>query len=181
MKFEDIPTFITDGSYEVNISLNNLEKTIREWVDDKYFALQVCPDFQRGHIWSMGQQVNFVEFFLQGGKTGRVIYFNKPSWQNEATTDYDEFVIIDGLQRITALRMFMTGKLKVFGLYLNEFEGRLSQIRSRDNLKFNINSLQTKREVLEWYLQLNTGGVVHSASEIERVKELLRLEKGIIK
>ena len=73
--------------------------------------------------------------------------------------------------------MFLAGKIKVFGLFIHQFENSIGRARCRDNLKFNINSLQTRKQVLEWYLEMNTGGVVHTASEIERVKGLLAKEK----
>ena len=177
MKFNEIPQFIDDGNYEVNVPLTSLEERIQDWISDPHYKLQINPDFQRGHVWTMEQQVNFVEFFLRGGKTGRVIYFNKPSWHFQATTEYDDFVIVDGLQRLTALRMFLTGKIKAFGLFINQFENGIGRARCRDNLKFNINSLQTRKQVLEWYLEMNTGGVVNTAAEIERVRGLLSKEK----
>lgn len=37
----------------------------------------------------------------------------------------------------------------------------------------NVNDLKTKREVLQWYVQMNNGGTPHSAEEIERVKKLM--------
>jgi hypothetical protein len=42
-----------------------------------------------------------------------------------------------------------------------------------DGLKFNINDLKTKAEVLQWYLDFNTGGTVHSDEEITRVRKML--------
>jgi hypothetical protein len=44
-------------------------------------------------------------------------------------------------------------------------------------IKFNINDLQYRREVLQWYLDMNTGGTVHSKEEIQRVKHLLEKER----
>ena len=32
-------------------------------------GLQFNPDFQRGHVWTEGQQIAFMEFLLKGGKT----------------------------------------------------------------------------------------------------------------
>ena len=37
----------------------------------------------------------------------------------------------------------------------------------------NVNDLKTKKEVLQWYVQMNAGGTPHSAEEIERVKKLM--------
>lgn len=173
MKWSDIPTFIQDNGYEVNIPLNYLDAKLTEYETDPAYKLQLNPDFQRGNVWTEAQQIAFVEFFLRGGKTGRVIYFNKPSWDTKATTDYDEFVCVDGLQRLTALRKFMRNELKVFGRYLHDFEESIRLCRSGDNLKFNINSLQTKTEVLQWYVDFNSGGTVHTEDEINRVKEMI--------
>lgn len=179
MKFHEIQQFIEAGGYEINMPLTSLEERVCEWIENPHFGLQLNPDFQRGHVWTSAQQSDFVEFFLRGGKSGRVIYFNKPDWNENAYKggEYKDFVIVDGLQRLTALRMFLTGKLKVFGLYIHQFEDKIGRSYCRDNLKFNINSLQTKREVLEWYLQMNTGGTVHAPAEIEKVKQLIIKER----
>ncbi len=178
MKFRDIPQFITSGTYEINISLSNLENTINDWRTPAGGGLLTDPDFQRGHVWTTQQQIAFVEFFFQSGVTGRVIYFNKPSWQSEVEPGaYDDFVIVDGLQRLTALRMFMGGGIPAFGCYINKFEDKILMARAAHNLKFNVNSLKTRKEVLQWYLQMNAGGVVHTKEEIDKVKHLIKLEE----
>lgn len=41
---------------------------------------------------------------------------------------------------------------------------------------FYVNNLQKRAEVLQWYLDLNTGGVVHTDEEIEKVQRLLEQE-----
>jgi len=177
MRFKDIQGFITGGNYEVTIPLDMLEERITKWVEEPHYKLNLNPDFQRGHVWTESQQVEFVEFFLREGKTRITIYFNNPDFNNPpSTTGYHDFVIVDGLQRLTALRKFMANKLKVLGLYLYQFEGKIIQARAYHNLKFNINTLQTRKDVLNWYLEMNTGGTVHSESEIVRVKALLKQE-----
>jgi hypothetical protein len=36
---------------------------------------------------------------------------------------------------------------------------------------------KTRAEVLQWYLDLNTGGVVHTDEEIAKVERMLEAEK----
>ena len=93
MKFNEIPQFISSSGYEINMPLDFLENKIQEWIKDDYYNLQLNPDFQRGHVWTKDQQISFVEYYFRGGTSGRVLYFNKPSWNHEATTNYDDFVI----------------------------------------------------------------------------------------
>jgi hypothetical protein len=170
MKFSDIPMFTRDGDYEINIFLEHLENKIKEFKED--YDLELNPDFQRGHVWTEDQQIAYVEFYLKGGKTARIIYFNCPYWYDYNKGNYDMgMVCVDGLQRITALRRFLNNEIKVFGHYYKEFED--TPRMTNDGLKFNINNLKTKKEVLQWYLEFNTGGTVHSQEEIERVKKML--------
>lgn len=170
MHYRDIPMFTKDGNYEVNIFLESLEKTIQDF--EKEYKLELNPDFQRGNVWTEEQQIAFVEFYLRGGKTARVIYFNCPYWNDYNNDKYDmDMVCVDGLQRLTALRRFLNNEIKAFGTYYKDFEG--TPRMCNDGLRFNINDLKTKKEVLQWYLDFNTGGTIHSDEEITRVRKML--------
>lgn len=170
MKFRDIPQFISDGSYQVNMSWEYMI----EWLDKQVSkeGLQLNPDFQRGHVWTEKQQIKFLEFILQGGKTGRTLYFNDPYWHSiRPKIGYSDFVCVDGLQRITAIQRFMNNEIRVFGLLRSEFEGETDLVRH--SMVINVNDLKTKREVLQWYIQMNDGGTPHSPKEIRRVQKLM--------
>ena len=120
-KFKDIPQLTKAGSYNTNIPLTHMLKTISEWEQDEYYQLQLNPNFQRGHVWTESQQIAFVEFLLRGGKSARVIYFNKPSWQMTKTINgYDDFVCVDGLQRITAVTKFLKNEIKEVNYLLSK-------------------------------------------------------------
>ena len=109
-RFSNIPKFTRDGSYAVDYPFHSLVKWIeREQAEE---GLQLNPDFQRGHVWTETQQIAYVEFMLRGGKTGRTLYFNCPSWNHPVPEgDYNEFVCVDGLQRITAITRFVHSQL----------------------------------------------------------------------
>lgn len=172
MKLKDIKKFISDEyGYEINIGFSYIEKALEDYVEN--YKLDLNPDFQRGHVWTKEQQTAYMEFLLKGGKTSRVIYFNCPYYFDYTPEKYDmDMVCVDGLQRLTAIRKFLNNELKVFGYYLNEFEDA-EIIRRTYDIKFNINSLSTRKEVLQWYLDINTGGTIHSKEEIEKVQQLL--------
>ena len=173
LKFRDIPQFIDEGNYRADVNFEHLDSWIAEFEDE--MGLQLNPDFQRGHVWSEDQQVKFVEFILQGGKTGRDIYFNHPDWHDKNfETDYHDFVCVDGLQRITAIRRFLHDEIKAFGQYYSQFEGHTDLIRH--NMTVHVNSLRTKKEVLTWYVQMNAGGTPHTSEEIDRVQKMIAAE-----
>ena len=173
-RFKDIPKFTADGNYEVHIPLVDLEGTLKSY-DDRY-GLMLNPDFQRGHVWTREQQIAWLEFYFRGGKTSRVIYFNCAEFsqgyaRNREKCDIEGMICVDGLQRLTALRAFLNNEVPIFGTYYKEFEDKL--IWCDHVILFNVNNLQTRKEVLTWYIEMNTGGTPHSLEEIERVKKLL--------
>jgi len=184
MKINDIPKFTPDGEYEVSISLNYLESALKDYFED--YGLELNPDFQRGCVWSEEQQIAYMEFFLRGGKTARTIYFNCPYFIDGTCEDYINgkyempMVCVDGLQRLTTIRKFLANELRVFGYLRNEFEDILPTLR-RETIRFNVNNLKTKKEVLQWYLDYNTGGTVHSQEEITKVRKMLEEYNGVNK
>lgn len=172
-KFADIKTFTAEPTYAIDSNLRFLPERISEFLD---MGLDLNPDFQRGHVWTEGQQTAFVEYVLRGGTSGRIIYFNHPNWQSTRISKKDAFVIVDGKQRLEACLKFMKNELPIFGG--NRLRDFRDSIPLMLGLRLAVNSLKTRAEVLQWYIDMNTGGVVHTNEEIDRVCKLLELEQG---
>lgn len=167
MKWNEIPKFKEFGMLNPeNIGFVGYVKRIQKEVND--YNLQLNPDFQRGHIWTEEQQIAYVEFFLKGGKSGRDFYFN--------LNDY-EYVCVDGLQRTIALTRFVNNEIKAFGQCFSEFEFDKFLVEHQPGAEFAVNiyrnNLSSKKEVLEWYVDMNSGGTPHSDEEIDRVKQMI--------
>ena len=175
LKYKSIPKVTPVGSYSVSVGLDYLKETIDRYKNN--YGLNLNPNFQRGHVWSMDQRIAFVEFILQGGKTNP-IYFNHENWMSSFE---GEFVIVDGKQRLTSLLMFLDNEFPVFknldqeevGFYAKELDF------FRNNfLTFVINDLKSKKLVLKWYLEMNKGNIQHTEEELNRVEKLLQQEIG---
>lgn len=173
-KYVDIPQFTRDGNWQANFSPKDLITEIDRCVTED--GLQLEPDFQRGHVWTPEQQSAFMEYFLRSGKSGRVIYLNKPDWNRSVPTGaYNDFVCVDGLQRLTAIRGWLNDEVPVFGSLRSEFTDNLRSMSF--TFLLNINDLKSKKEVLQWYIGMNAGGTPHSQEEINRVQKLLESEE----
>lgn len=169
-KFVNIPQFTTDGNYQIDVDLRRVPQWIK--TEQKEANLQLNPVFQRGHVWNEKQQVSWLEFFLKGGKSGDVVYFNCPSWHHKVPDkNYNEYVCVDGLQRLTAICRFINNEIKVFGSYFSEYEDPI--FLNRHTLKININDLKSEKEVMQWYVDMNSAGTQHSNEEIERVRQMI--------
>lgn len=167
----DIPQFIHGGSYAVHISWSYLRDHIRAHVSERP-CLDLDPDFQRAHVWTEAQQIAYVEYCLRGGESGRDLWFNCAGWMRDSRGPY---VIVDGKQRLEAVRRFLDDEIPAFGHQLSDYGDKLRPMEPA--FIWHVNNLPTRAEVLEWYLQLNSGGTVHTPDELARVQELLRLER----
>jgi hypothetical protein len=169
---KDIEPMIGFGNYVVDHELIRFDRSIETWINED--NLNLIPEFQRGHVWQMDQQRSFVEFLLKGGKTSPIL-LNHPSWLG-GYRENCEFVCVDGLQRVTAIRLFLCNQLDVFGYHRSEIDN-IDTLLRRHSVKLYINNLQTMFEVIKWYLQVNTTGTPHTKEEIKRVQKLLEASK----
>jgi len=171
MKYSEIPQFTRMGAYEVNVSLRYLIHHIESQMEPGAACLDMDPDFQRAHVWSDQQRIKFIEYILKGGRSGRIIYTNCVGWSGNCQGPY---VLVDGKQRLSACLKFLNNEIPVFG---DNFYSDIDKIPHGIGLKWHVNDLKTRAEVLQWYLDLNTGGVIHTEDELNKVRVLLKEDK----
>ncbi len=171
-RFQDIPQFTREGAWQFHFNL----ETIWPWIqkqEEELGGVDLDPDFQRCHVWTEEQQIAWMEFHLRGGKTARVIYFNHPGWMGDWR---GTLTLVDGKQRLEAIRRFFSNEIPVFGHYYRDFTDRTDSVRH--NLQINVNNLKTRAEVIRWYIDMNNGGTPHTDAEIEKARLLLAAEES---
>lgn len=172
MKFSEIQPIYNPRTQGAYFEMQDLPFYIEKWSKD---GLEVEPEFQRGHVWSESQQSKYIENLLRDGMSGRTVFINRGrwgKWRKGATRreGYWPYVLVDGLQRITSITRFMMGEIPAFGTFLHEFEDR---IPSHAGIYIVFGELHSLGDVVQWYLDLNSGGVVHTDEEIDRVRKML--------
>lgn len=171
---DDLIQPLPDPRYQVDVHFNYIEKQLESFAKD--YSLNLSPDFQRGHVWTMAQRTAFMEGLMRGtvGSSLRVIQFNAPAWyEDDHGGDLgNEIQIIDGLQRLTTVRMYLAGEVPAFGLTVQDFEGSNYSTRVL-GLKFAVYTYRNRADLLRYYLSINSGGTPHSEAEIARVRTLL--------
>ena len=172
LNFRDLLTFSPVSNYRITSDWRFIEEHLKHWSEPGSAIVNLEPDFQRLHVWTLDQQTKYIEYILSGGMSGRELYFNCVGWMG---TFKGPFVIVDGKQRLEAVRKFMRNEVSIFnGHYYKDIDGRLPP-----NASFIIcvNDLKTEAEVIKWYLEMNTGGTPHTSEEIQKAKELLEKAK----
>lgn len=170
------------AAYKVNISLARIEESIADLASDAQAMggqMSLSPDFQRGHVWDQAKRVAYVENLFRG-TAPTLIRMNCAGWNSKTPGGGDlnpaDIVCVDGLQRLTALREFMKDEFKIFDQYLaSDLKGTPfapSRMTSW-TIELEVFDIASRAELLQFYIDINRGGVVHTDEEIDRVRGLL--------
>ena len=111
---------------------------------------RMTPAFQRENTkWTQQMQITFVENLLSGCET-KIHFYDLSSAEHEM----DNCMVLDGLQRLTAIAAFQQGQFPVFGdLYWDMVKS--GGIFPRLNLLLNIYQFESDKEACEFYIQMN--------------------------
>lgn len=174
MKITDIKPLIYTGSSATMLDLDWIKPMLEKFEAD--YGVDLDPDFQRGHVWTQRQKTKFIEYILRGGVVPP-IRFNSPCFGGHRKSKDcdlpDTVVLVDGKQRLNACLEFLDNKVSVFnGNYLKDFDDQ-DVLTRKVGITYSVNKLQTKAEVLQWYLEMNEGQVAHTSDELERVRLML--------
>jgi hypothetical protein len=168
MKFAEIPQF-PQARYRIDVGIYDIKRTLEHWdCPEMGSPLILNPDWQRGHVWTKKQKISYLEYLLRGGRTGREIYFNCSSWQGNYNTPV---YCVDGLQRITAALDFVENRIPAYGCLYKDYEDNPRLTDS--NFSFNMMNVRNKRDLLQVYVDFNSGGTPHKPKEIARIIEMI--------
>lgn len=174
---------LSTASYAVDYSWSMVDRMLLWLAEGSGAAVELNPDFQRGHVWTEAQQQAFIENALRGviDQAGYAIRFNAPAWESEPVGDLDPTVqCVDGLQRLTAVRRFVAGEVRPFGLHVDQLKGSAFRVvggSSQFRFRLMIYTFQWRADLLQHYLDLNSAGTPHSAAELERVRTALAMAR----
>lgn len=126
----------------------------------------VLPPWQRKEVWTLAQKVRFVEGIFLGLGCGYYVT-NGLEWDERGVSAPMSGWLLDGQQRISALRDFIQGGMVVFGdvtfASLDEPQKRrfLREPFSCHELEYTDNEAVLK----ELYNRLNFGGTPHTEED----------------
>ena len=174
MRFKDIKPFTRKSRYAVNVPWTMLEG----WLDRELEScnLELDPEFQRAHVWDDKKRSRYIEYVLREGHSSKDIYFNCPNYVGGGGPT-GAMVLVDGKQRFEAVRKYLNSEVPAFGVLMKDMEDQMRSLTGPGFL-IHVNDLQTHAEVLQWYLDLNEGGVAHTESELAKVRTMLMKEKN---
>lgn len=128
------------------------------------------PEFQRSNDkWSIEKKVLFLQNILKGFRSEIILF---------RFGEVEDCMIMDGLQRLTAIKDFFDDKFKVFGLFYSEFEGDLKILLKSRTLTIKNITFNNWKDVGRFYIDINEG-ITHSDTDIQKCKDWFFGSKAI--
>lgn len=153
--FRNVFTF-THGDEDVNELLAHPER-----------IFEAVPEFQRSNDqWSDDMKVSFIQNLLLGYKTSLLFY------ELNAEDGFPlriECKVLDGLQRLTAIYDFITGRIKAWGFSYDELSQHRFIRKNLITIKFNCYSFENTAEAIEFYIAMNEN-ITHSKADIDKAR-----------
>jgi hypothetical protein len=144
----------------IDLPLGDLEQAVAS------FDFDVCPPYQRDHVWTQRQRELFVGHVLVGGKVPALI-----AVQPEELSERHQ--IVDGKQRLTSVLRWKRNE------FAADIDGRLIFYDDTDKhfslshtLRADFVRVRCESELLLLYLRLNSGGTPHAAEHLAAVRQM---------
>lgn len=133
------------------------------------------PDWQRGEVWPTDKKQRLIDTILKGWKLPK-FYFQKTQETPE------EFDVVDGQQRLTAIWEFFEGELKLSEEQAAEFGGadyrnlpdNLSDSFDDYEIEYDVITDATDEELKEFFQRLQAGLPLTSSEKLNSVHSKLR-------
>lgn len=175
MNIKEVIRPLPDGQTQ-SVHLGSYARFLQQEADDVSEVggrVSLNPWFQRGHVWTVAQQVAFMEGLLRGTAVA-AIRFNSPCRfvRDNVVGDLGRYdtLCVDGLQRSTAILLFLAGEVKPFGLSVDDIRASDDVALTDYRVQITFHGFTTKKDLLQFYVDLNSGGTVHSKEEINRIR-----------
>lgn len=168
----------TQRSYSIDFLLPT-ESTLRDLAalpDARKLMRFTLPTWQRDAVWTLAQQGTFIEGIFLGFGCGQLVT-NGKEW-----TGADDAVLapmsgwlLDGQQRVTAIRDFIQDSFPVFdGLRWSDLTKSEQTIRfwNQPFPHFELEYIADEAVLKSLYTRLNFGGTAHTPSDRARLDTL---------
>ncbi|BDH16537.1 MAG: hypothetical protein [Bacteriophage sp.] len=172
--------------YKVSTSINEIFNTLDNYlinieemhlkdkeIPKNLFPIRGIPKYQRNNDkWTQEMQRSFVEnIFL--GASSEILLCSIEENLNDSL--YLDCKVLDGLQRLTALKKFVDNELEIFnGKKREDFErNNMFKRNIADRLVIKIYSFNNEKEAVKFYIAMNRN-ITHSNEDIKRAETYLR-------
>jgi hypothetical protein len=126
-------------------------------------------DYQRDHVWTLADKEALIDSIFNNIEIGKFVFV-----QRDFGFVGKLFEIIDGKQRLTALREFYEDRFKYKGFYFSQLHPSDKNAFETHPVTYGYLTNPTREAILDTFIKLNTTGRPMENKDIENAKKLLK-------
>lgn len=146
--------------------------------EERRLLVWVLPPWQRDEVWTTNQKRRFIEGVFLGLGTGFYVV-HAPDWDECGERPMAGW-LIDGQQRLSAIRDFIEDKLEIFdGIRYSDLD-KPTKLRRFLRVSFPCLELEYQEDeerLRELYSRLNFSGTAHTAADLNRLISMPPLQE----
>lgn len=163
----EVKSFIRNEDLQLNYHQTGMSGIIGKIY---HFGVDMNPEYQRGYVWSQEDKENLIDSIFNHRDIGKFVFVRLPFKENSPT-----YEVLDGKQRINAIKEFYEDRLLYKGLKYSEMN-----VRDRyffQNYSVNIAEVQdcSLNQKLKIFYHLNVSGKIMDKEHLEKIK--LKIEE----
>lgn len=125
-------------------------------------------EYQRDHVWELSDKVALIDSIFNNIDIGKFVFV-----QRDFGVKGKLYEIIDGKQRLTALKEFYEDRFMYKGYFFSELNNVDKNKFENHSIVYGYLQNPDKRAIFETFIKVNTTGRAMENKDIEKVKKLL--------
>jgi len=171
-QIESLPKF----TIKDDMRLTFFQSQISSFSSNLYhFGVDMNPEYQRELVWELEDKQKLIHSIFNNVDIGKFVFIKRDYDSRKNATPH-LLEILDGKQRLTAIKEFWEDRFQYNGFYYSE-------LHPRDQSHFDTFLISmaevtdpTKEQIYRYFLRLNTSGKTIAQSHLDKVKVLLHNE-----
>ena len=152
-----------------NIYLSFSQRSLDSLFGNVYFfGTEMDPDYQRDYCWTMEDKVALIDSIFNNVDIGKFVFVHN---------DYGDkylYEILDGKQRLRTILDYYENRFPYKGRYFNDLCGKDKDWFCRKNIAVAEVSKSNKKEILRYFIMLNTAGKSMDKEHLAKVLDMYK-------
>ena len=165
--------FTKEEKYRIR-QLNSPIDSLLSMVYASHAGVDFDAEYQREHVWELEDKVSLIESIYNNIDIGKIVFV-----QLNEKTEGRYYQVLDGKQRLTALKEFYEDRFPYKGVYFSQLSHRDKHTFKNHGITYGYLENPDLRGIYESFIKLNTCGKPMDHKYIDKVKTLLNeLDNG---
>lgn len=126
-------------------------------------------DYQRDHVWTLDDKVALIDSIFNHIEIGKFVFAQRDFARLDKI-----YEVIDGKQRLTAIKEFYEDRFQYKGFYFSQLSFNDRHKFRSHGITYGILENPSRKATFETFIKMNTTGRPMANEDVEKVKQMLK-------